>query len=294
MTPFRPRRSALYLPASNPRALEKARAIAADVVIIDLEDAVAPDAKDAARAAAVAALAAGGYAAREMVLRINAPDSAWFDADIAAAATSGADAILIPKVSDPQTLREVGKRLTDAGAPERTRIWAMIETALALLRLEPITAAARDPATRLAALVVGANDLARETRARIVPGRAPMLPWLAQIVAAARAYDLSALDGVYNDFADLEGCRTEALQGRDLGFEGKTLVHPSQAAPVNAAFAPTAAEVAAARRIIAAFGLPENRGKGAIALDGAMVERLHAAIAERVLALDAAVNPPAN
>lgn len=289
MPALRPRRSALYLPASNPRAIEKARTIDADVIILDLEDAVAPEMKTVARTQAIGAIAAGGFGHREVVIRTNAPDGPWFDTDLAAAATSGADAILIPKVSQPDTLRMIGERLRLADAPEKTRIWAMIETAGAILRAEQLAACATDPQTRLDAFVIGANDLAKETQARIVPGRAPMLPWLATALAAARAYGLSILDGVHNDFKDLEGLLAEAVQGRDMGFDGKTLSHPSQAAIVNQTFSPTPADLARAQAIIKAFDLPENREKGAIALDGWMVERLHAEMAERVVALDAMI-----
>ena len=289
MSPIRPRRSALYLPASNARAIEKARQIDADVIILDLEDAVAPEMKEVARAQAVAAIAAGGFGHRELVIRTNSPDGPWFDADLAAVALSGADAVLVPKVSRPETLRMIGERLMLASAPERLRVWAMIETAFAILRAEALAACAADPLTRLGAFIIGANDLAKETLARIVPGRAPMLPWLATALAAARAHRIAIFDGVYNDVKDLDGLRAEAIQGRDMGFDGKTLSHPSQAEIVNQVFSPTQDELAKARDIIAAFALPENRDKGAIALKGWMVERLHATMAEHVVALDAAI-----
>jgi len=286
-SPIRPRRSALYLPASNPRAVAKAREIDVDVVIYDLEDAVAPEMKEAARARAVEAMAGGADGRRERVLRVNAPGTPWFEADIAAAAGSGADAVLVPKVSDPATLRMIGDRL--GGARPGLEVWAMIETAAAILNLDALARCVREPDTRLSCLVIGANDLARETRARIVPGRAPMLPWLSLAVAAARAHGLDILDGVYNAFSDLDGLRAEAEQGRDMGFDGKTLSHPSQAPIANAVFAPSPEAVAEARGIIEAFARPENAGKGAIALGGSMVERLHLEMAERLLALDAAI-----
>lgn len=289
MSDIRPRRSVLYMPASNPRALEKAKAIPCDGVILDLEDAVAPDMKDMAREQAVRAMREGGYGRRELIIRVNLPASPWFEADFAAAAMSGADAVLIPKVADPDTLRRAAAKMDELGAPAHTRLWAMIETAPAILRIEAIAATAREPGSRLECFVIGANDLAKDTRARIVPGRAPMLPWLQQTLLAARAYGLDCLDGVFNDISDEEGLEAEAVQGRDLGFDGKTLAHPGQAGTVNRLFSPTAEEIAKARRIIAAFDLPENRGKGAIALDGWMVERLHAEMAGRVVALDAAI-----
>jgi citrate lyase subunit beta/citryl-CoA lyase len=288
-TMLRPRRSALYMPASNPRAIEKARGIAADCIILDLEDAVAPDMKEIARAQAVKAVADGGFGHRELVIRTNAPESPWFDADLSAAALSGADAIMIPKVSRPETLAMIGARLAASGAPAHTRVWAMIETAFAVLRVEAIAAMALVPEARLSCFVIGANDLAKDTRARIVPGRAPMLPWLAMTLAAARAYHLDILDGVYNDFSDLDAFRAEAEQGRDMGFDGKTLSHPAQAEIANAVFSPTAEDLKKAREIIDAFALPENRDKGAISLNGWMVERLHAEMAARVVALDAAI-----
>jgi citrate lyase subunit beta / citryl-CoA lyase len=289
MPDIRPRRSILYMPGANARALKKSRSLPADGIIIDLEDAVAPEAKEAARAQAAAALRQGGYGHREVVLRVNAPDTPWGEADLAAAAEAAPDAILVPKVSDPATLASIGHRLRRLGAPEKTRVWAMIETPLAILRCEEIARAARDVDTRLACFVMGTNDLAKETRARQVPGRTPMLPWLATAVAAARAHDLDILDGVYNALHDEAGFRAECEEGRDLGFDGKTLIHPNQLGPANEIFAPPAAEVEEARAVIAAFARPENRGKGVISLDGRMVERMHADIAARTVALAEAI-----
>ena len=286
---IRPRRSVLYMPGANARALEKARSLPADGIIVDLEDAVAPEAKAAARDQVAAALRQGGYGPREVVVRVNAPDSPWGEADLAAAAQSGADAVLIPKVSDPETLNSVGHRLRKFGAPPSLSVWAMIETPLAILRCEEIARAARDVDTRLACFVMGTNDLAKETRARQVPGRAPMLSWLATAVAAARAHDLDILDGVYNALADEAGFRAECEQGRDFGFDGKTLIHPNQIAIANEVFGPTATEVDEARRIIAAFDRPENAGKGVISLDGRMVERMHADMARRTVDLSDAI-----
>jgi citrate lyase subunit beta/citryl-CoA lyase len=289
MTDIRPRRSALYMPGSNARALEKARTLPADVLILDLEDAVAPDAKESARAQVSAAVAAG-FGPREVVVRINALDTPWGEEDLAAAAAAAPDAILIPKVSSPEALAAVGLRLRRLRAPERVRVWAMVETAHAVLRADAIAGAAHDVDTRLSCLVLGLNDLARETRARLTPGRAPMLPWMMTALAAARANGVDILDGVYNSLSDQEGLRAECEQARDCGFDGKTLIHPGQIAVANAVFAPTPEEVEEARRIVAVFDAPENARKGAVALGGRMVERLHAEMAQRVLGLAAAID----
>jgi citrate lyase subunit beta/citryl-CoA lyase len=287
---IRPRRSMLYMPGSNARAIEKARELPADGVILDLEDAVAPDAKAQARELVVQALQKGGFGGREVLVRINGLDTAWWRDDLAVAA-AGPDALLLPKVSTPEQLRELARHFVGVGAEARIRVWAMMETPLAMLNARDIAAAALDPATRLAGFVMGTNDLAKETRARIVPGRAPMLPWLTACVAAARAYGLAILDGVYNELGDLEGFSAECRQARDLGFDGKTLIHPQQIAPCNAAFSPAPEEVAWARKIIAAFDLPENAGKGVIQIEGRMVERLHAEMARQVVAIAEAGAP---
>jgi citrate lyase subunit beta / citryl-CoA lyase len=287
---IRPRRSVLYMPGSNARAIEKARTLPADAVILDLEDSVAPDAKDEARKQVCAAVEAGGFGRREVVIRVNAPDTTWAEADLTAAVRAAPDAILIPKVSDPETLTSVGARLRRLGAPDRTRVWAMIETPLAILRAEVIANAARDVGTRLECLVLGTNDLAKETRARLVPGRAPMLPWIAGVLLAARAHEVDVLDGVYNTLSDADGFQAECEQGRDLGFDGKTLIHPNQIEVANAVFAPAPDEVAQARAIIAAFERPENAGKGVLSLEGRMVERLHAEMARRTVALAGAIS----
>jgi citrate lyase subunit beta/citryl-CoA lyase len=287
---IRPRRSMLYMPGSNARAIEKARDLPVDGIILDLEDAVAPDAKAQARDLIVQELRKGGFGGREVLVRINGLDTAWWRDDLAVAA-AGPDALLLPKVSAPEQLRELARHFVGVGAEARIRIWAMMETPLAMLNAREIAAAALDQATRLAGFVMGTNDLAKETRARIVPGRAPMLPWLMACVAAARAYGLAILDGVYNELGDLEGFAAECRQARDLGFDGKTLIHPQQIAPCNAAFSPPPEEVAWARKIIAAFDLPENAGKGVIQVEGRMVERLHAEMARQVVAIADAVAP---
>lgn len=285
---IRPRRSVLYMPGSNARAMEKARTLPADAIILDLEDAVAPDAKPQARELIVAALKQGGFGDREVLVRINGLDTAWWLDDLAVAA-AGPDAVLVPKISTTEQLREVAKHLVGVRAEANIRIWAMMETPLAMLNAGAIAAAAADPQTRLAGFVMGTNDLAKDTRARLMPGRAPMLPWLMTCVAAARAYGLDILDGVYNDLGNAEGFAAECAQARDLGFDGKTLIHPQQIAPCNAAFSPTAEEVASARKIIAAFDLPENKGKGVIQVDGRMVEILHADMARRTVAIADAI-----
>ncbi len=287
---IRPRRSVLYMPGSNARAMEKARELPADAVIFDLEDAVAPDAKARARELIVQALRQGGFGSREVLVRINGLDTAWWLDDLAVAAANP-DAILVPKISTPQQLRDLGKHLVGVGKEKRVRIWAMMETPLAMLNAREIAAAALDPETRLSGFVMGTNDLAKDTRARLLPGRAPMLPWLMNCVAAARAYGLNILDGVYNELGNTEGFAAECRQARDLGFDGKTLIHPQQIAPCNEAFSPAPDEVAWARKIIAAFDLPENANKGVIQIDGRMVERLHNDMARRTVAIADAIAP---
>jgi citrate lyase subunit beta/citryl-CoA lyase len=286
---IRPRRSVLYMPGSNARALEKAKTLPADGVIFDLEDAVAPDAKAVARDQVAAAVKAGGFGAREVFVRINGIDTPWSADDLAAAAAAAPDAILIPKVSTAEQLERIGRRLLDMHTDHRTRVWAMIETPTAIFNVRSIAAAATDSETRLAGFVLGTNDLAKETRARILPGRAPMLPWLTTCLLAAREYGIDILDGVFNDIADMEGFAAECAQARDLGFDGKTLIHPNQIEPCNAAFSPTPAEVAQARKMIAAFDLPENKDKGVVQIDGRMVERMHAEMARRTVAIAEAI-----
>jgi len=286
---IRPRRSVLYMPGSSARAIEKAKTLPADGVIIDLEDAVAPDAKETARKQVAQAVKDGGFGAREVFIRVNAIDTQWHADDLSAAAHAAPDAILVPKISSAKELEMIGRRLLDMNTDWRTRVWAMIETPIAILNVQSIAAAAEDSETRLAGFVLGTNDLAKETSARLVPGRAPMLPWLSSCVLAARAYGLAILDGVYNDLSDAEGFRQECVQGRDLGFDGKTLIHPNQIAPCNEVFSPGAEEVVHARKIIAAFDLPENRDKGVVSLDGRMVERMHADIARKTVAIADAI-----
>jgi citrate lyase subunit beta / citryl-CoA lyase len=285
----RPRRSVLYMPGSNARAIEKARTLPADAVILDLEDSVAPDAKPAARSQVMSAVTAGGFGAREVVVRINGLDTPWHVDDLTAAARAAPDAILLPKISTPHQLEAIGQRLLDMHAHLRIHIWAMIESPLAIFNIVALAAQAKDAEARLAAFVMGTNDLAKETRARIVPGRAPMVPWLMTCVAAAHAYGVDIIDGVYNDLDNAQGFSEECRDGRNMGFDGKTLIHPKQIDPCNAAFSPSADEVAQARKIIAAFEQPENKDKGVVALDGRMVERLHVDMARRTVAIARAI-----
>jgi citrate lyase subunit beta/citryl-CoA lyase len=275
---MRPRRSSLYLPASNPKALAKARTLPADVVVLDLEDAVAPEAKSDARRAAVAAVREGGFGGRELAIRVNGLDTPWGADDLAAAAEAGPDAILVPKVSKPVDIVEYDGRL--AQAPPATALWAMIETCAAVPRLDAIAACAAE--TRLSLFVMGTNDLAKEMRARLTPDRAAFVPVLVQAVIAARAHGLTILDGVCNEFRNLDAFRAECEQGQILGFDGKALIHPDQVPICNEVFSPSAEELAWAEAVISAFALPENAGKGAIRVEGKMAELLHLDQARRL------------
>jgi citrate lyase subunit beta/citryl-CoA lyase len=281
--PARPRRSVLYMPGANERALQKARGLAADALILDLEDAVAPEAKQAARERVSAAV--GGYGRREVVIRVNARDTPWHADDVRAAAAAGPDAVLVPKVGGPADVRTVAADLVAAGAPEHTRVWAMVETPSAVLHAEEIAHSDE----RLAVLVMGTNDLVNELRARHVPGRAPLLPSLALCLLAARAGGLAILDGVYNDVRDAEGFEAECRVGRDMGFDGKTLVHPGQIEPCNRAYAPTEAELAAAREVLEAWEAARAAGIGVLTVGGRMVENLHVDNARRLLAANEAI-----
>jgi citrate lyase subunit beta / citryl-CoA lyase len=277
---LRPRRSVLYMPAANERALEKAKSIPADALIFDLEDAVAPDAKTTARANAVAAAGSGEYGHREVTIRCNGLDTEWGADDLAAAATSGAAAVVIPKVGSASYVDEISAALDAAGAPAELRIWAMIETPTAIFDVRTIAAH-----PRVNVLVMGTNDLARELRAALVPGRHPLLPHLATALLAAREADVVILDGVYNDVKDLDGFRVECVQGAEMGFDGKTLVHPGQVDPCNEVWAPDADEIEHARRVIAAFDDAVADGRGVVTVDGRMIENLHVDNARRVLAV---------
>jgi len=278
------------MPGSNARALDKAKTLPADGVILDLEDSVAPEAKVAARQQVVDAVKAGGFGTREVFIRVNGVDTPWHADDLSAAAHAAPDVILVPKVSSSDTLELIGRRMLDMGTNHKTRVWAMIETPLAIFNILEIAAAARDSETRLAGFVMGTNDLAKDTRARLVPGRTPMLAWLSMCVAAARIHGIDILDGVYNDIGNADGFARECTQGVELGFDGKTLIHPSQIEPCNKAFSPSPADVAQARKMIAAFDLPENKGKGVVSIDGRMVERLHADMARRTVAIAEAIS----
>ncbi len=277
----RPRRSALYLPASNAKAIAKARTLPTDIVILDLEDAVAPERKVEARAAAVAAVREGGFGTREVAIRANGIDSEWGAADLAAIAASGADAVLVPKVTSPADILRYETALTSAPGP--MKLWAMIETCACIPRLDAIAALAAH--TRLSLFVMGVNDLAKEMHARLTPERTPFLPFLSLTVAAARAHGVAILDGVCNEFRDLDVFRAEAEQGLQFGFDGKTLIHPDQIGPCNQVFSPSAEELAWAQTVIATFALPENAGKGVIRVEGKMVELLHLEQAQQMVAV---------
>ena len=285
VAPSRPRRSMLYMPASNPRALEKAKTIPADGIIFDLEDAVAPDQKPVARAAAVTAVKSKSYGKREVLIRVNALDTQWCADDVAAAATSGADAIVLPKVNNARELQEVAKMLDRAAAPPTLLIWAMAETPRGVLAAAEIANVNTQlPTPRLAGLMVGTADLAKDLRCSHPSDRAPMLYALQHCVMAARAGGVLVLDGVHVDLEDDAGFAAACRQGRELGFDGKTLIHPKQVAVANASFAPTPEELERARRIVEAHRAAKAEGKGVTLLDGRLVEVLHVVEAERLLA----------
>jgi citrate lyase subunit beta/citryl-CoA lyase len=286
---IRPRRSLLFMPGSNARALEKAKVLPADGIILDLEDSVAPDAKAIARDQIAAAVAAKGFGKREVLIRINALDTPWWIDDITMAGKAKPDGILVPKISTVADLSAIADRLSDINADFSIRVWAMIETSRAVLDADKLAAASRDSEMRLAGFMFGPNDISRETKIRMLPGRAAMIPIIIQCILAARAHGLEILDGPYSDIANVDGFAAECAQGRDLGFDGKTLIHPSHIEACNAIFTPPADEVAQARKIIAAFEQPENASRGAIQLDGRMVERLHADMAKRTIAIADAI-----
>lgn len=270
---IRPLRTVLYMPGSNARAMDKARTLDCDGVILDLEDAVAPDAKEEARTLIAEALNEGGFGHRFMILRVNAADTQWHADDMKLAASLNADAVLIPKINSAQDVVNARAKL-----PNST-LWAMMETPLAMLNAQSIASAG------LQGFVMGTNDLSKDTGARLIPGREPMLAWLSTCIAAARAYGLTILDGVFNSIEDADGFVAECEQGRDLGMDGKTVIHPKQLEPCNTIFAPDTNEVAFARKIIDTFSLPENADKGALRIDGKMVERLHADMAAKTVAM---------
>jgi citrate lyase subunit beta/citryl-CoA lyase len=280
-----PRRSVLYMPGANERALEKAKGLAADALIFDLEDAVAPDAKAEARDRVCAAAASGEYGAKEVAIRVNGLTTQWHADDIAAAAKAGPAAVVVPKVDSVDDVHAIEKGLEAGGAPDHTKIWAMVETPVAMLHAEAIAAASE----RLTVLVMGTNDLAKELHAEHVPGRQPLLTGLGLCLLAARATGKVILDGVYNDIKDPEGFEAECLQGRQMGFDGKTLIHPSQIDPANAVWAPTPEAVDDARALIATFEEAVAAGKGVVTHNGRMIENLHVDNARRVLAVAEAI-----
>jgi citrate lyase subunit beta/citryl-CoA lyase len=284
-----PRRSLLFMPGSNARALEKARILPADGIILDLEDSVAPEAKALARDQIAQAIAAKGFGRREVWIRTNSLDTPWWIDDITMAGKARPHAILVPKISSTADLDTIRDRLAAIAADNSIKVWAMVETARAVLHAEELAAASHDPRTRLAGFVFGPNDIARETRIRMQPGRAAMIPMITHCILAARAHGLEILDGPYSDLGNAGGFGQECRQARDLGFDGKTLIHPAQIEACNAVFTPPAEEVARARRIITAFEHPENAARGAIRLDGQMVERLHAEMAKRTIAIAEAI-----
>ncbi|WP_370647923.1 HpcH/HpaI aldolase/citrate lyase family protein [Phyllobacterium meliloti] len=280
----RPRRSVLYVPASNAKALAKIASLDTDAVIFDLEDAVAPDARDEAREALRDYFRANPASEAERIIRINALASEWGAEDLLAARACKPDAILLPKVETPQDIVSVTEILEETDASENIRLWAMIETPRGILNADEIAELGLRSTGRLDCFVVGTNDIAKETGTSLSEGRSYLVPWLMQIILCAKAGRLDVIDGVYNNFADTAGFATECTQGSKMGFDGKTLIHPSQIDAANRAFQPDEAMLAEAESIVAAFALPENTGKGAIALNGKMVERLHLANAEKTLA----------
>jgi citrate lyase subunit beta/citryl-CoA lyase len=282
-----PRRSVLYVPADKPRSIAKVRELNPDAVIFDLEDSIAPEAKDVAREALRDALAEP--LSCDVAVRINGLDTQWATEDVLAAVAIGAAAVLVPKVEGPGAIRTVAEALDQADALDSTEIWAMIETPKALLHLPAIAVLADDPAVPLAAFLIGTNDLSLATRVPQSEDRAAFVPWFMQIVAAARAHDIDVIDGPCNAFRDAARLEAECRQARALGMDGKSLIHPGQIDTANRIFAPSAEERQAAEAVVAAFALPENQDKGVIALDGRMLERLHLEQAERVLVLAAAI-----
>jgi citrate lyase subunit beta/citryl-CoA lyase len=282
--PIRPRRSVLYMPASRASALEKAKSLPADALIFDLEDAVAPDAKDTAREQACAAATSGAYGKREIIIRANGLATPWGYADLAAIAKSGAAAALIPKVESAAMLAQAAQVLDEAGAPADMALWAMVETPLAMLQIQDI---ARSP--RLACLVMGTSDLAKDLNAAHTPDRLPFMTGLGLCLLAARAYGLAILDGVHLNLGDDEEFLAHCRQGYEMGFDGKTLIHPKQVEPANASFGPSEAQVEEARRIIAAHAEAEAKGQGVVLLDGKLIENLHVAGAHRTVALAEAI-----
>ncbi len=286
--PVRPRRSVLYMPGSNARALEKAKSLPADALILDLEDAVAPDAKITARDQVCAAVKGGGYGKREIIIRINGLDTDWGADDLRAAVGAGPDAVLVPKVDGADDVRAADRMMGEAGASDGLALWAMMETPIAMLQAQDIASSATE--TRLAAFVMGTNDLLKDLGAQTTALRLPLLTGLSLSLLAGRAYGLAVIDGVYNGIRDMDGFIQSCRQGLEFGFDGKTLIHPSQVEPCNRIFTPERDAVAWARTIIAEFEKPENADKGVVQVEGRMVERLHAEQARRLVALADAID----
>lgn len=286
---FRPRRSVLYMPGSNARVLEKAKTLSADCLILDLEDAVAPDMKDMARSQVCETVKGGGYGPRELIIRMNGLNTPWGEDDLKAAIAAEPDAILLPKVETADDVLSVSAAMNEAGAPESVKLWAMMETPLAMLNAAAIGMAAKAEGSRLTAWVMGTNDLSKETGAALGGDRLPMISWLSTCIAAAKAFGIIIIDGVYNDFRDEAGFALECEQGLRLGMDGKTLIHPGQLGTCNEVFSPSEEAVEMAQKIIEAFDQPENQGKGAITIEGKMVELLHCEMAKKTVAIAAAI-----
>ncbi|MFL3021386.1 MAG: HpcH/HpaI aldolase/citrate lyase family protein [Candidatus Poriferisodalaceae bacterium] len=284
MSTYRPRRSVLYMPAANQRALEKAKDIQADALIFDLEDAVAPDSKEIAREQACTAAASSEYGNRELTIRCNGLDTPWGKDDLLAAAAAGPAAVVIPKVDSSSYLDEISELLNQGGAPSSTQIWAMVETPMGILHVEEI---ARHE--RMSVMVMGTNDMAKELRASITADRQALLPYLAMCLLSARAAGVAILDGVYNDIKDESGFKDVCVQGAEMGFDGKTLIHPNQVAPTNEIFSPSLDELDFHRRIIEEFEAAEKDGRGVLTVDGKMIENLHVDEARRALAVADAI-----
>lgn len=285
MTTYRPRRSVLYMPGANDKALEKAKTLPTDAIIFDTEDSVSPDMKEVAREKVAAAVNSGAYGKRELTIRVNSIETEWHEADVRSAAAAGPSGIVVPKVNSAADVAAVEALLESAGAPDHTKIWAMLETPAAIENAVEIATASE----RLEVLIMGTNDLAKELRAALVPGRHPLLWGLGRCLNAARLADKVILDGVYNDVKNPYGFAAECRQGAEMGFDGKTLIHPTQVEPCNDAFAPSPDEVEYSRRVIEAFDEGIAAGKGVVTVDGKMIENLHVDNARRALAIDEAI-----
>ncbi|MEM7619556.1 MAG: CoA ester lyase [Pseudomonadota bacterium] len=286
---YRPRRSVLYMPGANTRALEKAKTLSADCIILDLEDAVAPEMKHQAREHVKNAVEEKGYGAREVIVRINGLDTPWGRDDMAMVAQAQPNAVLVPKVNTKDDVLSAAQSLNISQASNVTKLWVMMETPLAILNAKEIALCAQDPESRLTCFVMGTNDLAKDTAAHLTDDRLPLISWLSTCVAAAKAYNISIIDGVYNDLNNEAAFHQQCRQGLQLGMDGKTLIHPKQLEVCNEVFAPDAEEVAWAQKILDAFAMPENQNKGALSLEGRMVERLHAEMAAKTIAIAKAI-----